>query len=295
MSTERPTRELETALAAAEARVRELEAALAAATRRADELRDAAVAAERLNAELARSNRELELFAYAASHDLRAPLRTVTGFVELLDQHLVQQGVNLDERYVSYRDRIVRGTLTMHELIDALLAYSRVSSQGGPLDDEVDLDRALRDASEALLARLDQVGGTVRSDPLPTVRGDAVQLRQVLQNLVDNSLKHHHPARPPVVELTADRTGAGWLVTVRDNGVGVPEGMEEHAFQMFKRLRPTVGRADEGVGMGLALCRRIVERHGGRIWIEPGTVGGTTVRFLLPHEPPSGPIPSGPG
>ena len=265
--------------------------AMAAGVRqRVTDLDTAHAASEEARLALARSNRELEHFAYAASHDLQAPLRTVAGFIELLDQHLADQGVERDERYTHYRDRIVAGTLTMHQLIDGLLRYSRVHSQGGALDEEVDLGAALGDVGDALVARLDQVGGTIVPGPLPTVWGNALQLRQLMQNLVDNALKYHHPARPPVVRVDAERDHAAWVVSVRDNGVGVPAGMEDKAFQMFKRLHPTTGRTDEGIGMGLALCRRIAERHGGTIWIEHEPDGGTAVRVRLPDDPP--PIPT---
>jgi signal transduction histidine kinase len=211
--------------------------------------------AQRANRALERSNADLEQFAYTASHDLREPLRAVAGYAQLLK---ARYGDRLDQDAHEYMTFMVDGAKRLQLLTDGLLAYSRVDNQ--PLTrTPVDLGR------------------------LPTVEGDEAQLLRVLQNLVANAVKFTEPGRPAEVELSARRDQRAWQVSVADRGIGVDPAGAGQVFQMFKRLHTR----DEypGSGIGLSLCRRIVERHGGRIWFEPRPGGGTVFHFTLPDRP----------
>ncbi len=228
-------------------------------------------------AELERSNADLEQFAYAASHDLSEPLRTVAGFSQLLARRYEGQlDADADEIVKYMNDGVDR----MQQLIDDLLLYSRVGR--APLsDDEVDLDDVLTQVQAWLAPTIAERGAEISADPLPTVRGEAGQLAQVLQNLLANAIKFTAPGVRPVVHVAAGRSDGAWKVCVSDNGIGVDAG-EDVIFRMFGRLHPA--DAYPGTGIGLALARRIVERHGGRIWVEPGTGGGSTFCFTLPDS-----------
>ncbi|MEW6299160.1 MAG: PAS domain S-box protein, partial [Thermodesulfobacteriota bacterium] len=225
--------------------------------------------------ELRRSNDELQQFAYVASHDLQEPLRMVSTYVELLaKRYRGQLDADADE-FIGYA---VEGAQRMKALIDGLLAYSRVESQGRalqPTDSEAVFQRVLTDLQPAIA----ESGATITHEPLPAVRADAVQLGQVLQNLLSNALKFRGTA-PPSIHVAAQRDGAFWRFAVRDNGIGIDPRYAQRIFQMFQRLH-TRGKYP-GTGIGLAICKRIIERHGGRIWVEsePGT--GATFFFTLP-------------
>ncbi len=259
----------------------EMEALGAAIIAMGDEIRHRIHSIELANVKLEASNRDLEEFAYAASHDLQAPLRSIGGFLDLYDEELRSGGVVASERAGYLRDRVDTAVRSMYALIDGLLAYSRITTAHGPLDEEVDLVSIVAEVTSALeydigvsVARLD-VG------PLPVVTGDPVQLHQLFQNLVQNAVKFGEPSRPLEISVTARRTPDAWEISVTDNGSGIATDFHERVFLMFRRLHPAAH--SDGQGMGLALCRRIVERHGGSIWVtsEPGC--GSTFSFTLPE------------
>jgi signal transduction histidine kinase len=230
----------------------------------------AAVLLERLHAEerlttlageLQRSNRELEEFAQVASHDLQEPLRKVQAFGDRLATKYAAQ---LDEQGRDYVARMQAAAKRMSTLITAMLAYSRVTTKARPFE-PVDLDRVVRDAVSDLESRIEATGGKVEIGRLPTVEADPVQMRQLAQNLIGNALKFHRPDVPPVVQVScAEGPSSGTIrLTVEDNGIGFDVKYRDRIFGMFQRLH---GRTEyEGTGLGLALCRKVAERHGGSI------------------------------
>jgi light-regulated signal transduction histidine kinase (bacteriophytochrome) len=240
--------------------------------------------------ELARSNRDLEQFAYVASHDLSEPLRTVSSFVKLLHQRYEGRLDAQADELIAYT---LDGTERMKTLIEDLLHYSRAGR------DELEADAvALSDVADGVLRalhhRIADTGADVHLGPLPVVHGDARQLGQVLQNLVANAVKFVDDGRP-VVRIFAETDEDGLCrTTVQDNGIGIDPAYADRVFKMFQRLH---GRdAYAGTGMGLAICQRVVERHGGTIWVEPAPGGGSAFRFTLPlaaKAPAQAPLPSG--
>jgi signal transduction histidine kinase len=238
----------------------------------------AQAALEEQAAELSRSNAELEQFAYVASHDLQEPLRKVASFCQMLERRYADQ---LDDRARQYISFAVDGVKRMQELINDLLAFSRVGHNRDPLAG-VDCNVALERALDNLRVALDESGAVVTAEPLPTVRGDLSLLVALFQNLVENGIKFRRPDVPPAVVIRAQRVGDEWQLAVEDNGIGIDAAYAERVFVIFQRLH---AREDyPGTGIGLALCRKIVEYHGGRIWVDvdPGGSGGTTVRWTLP-------------
>ncbi len=228
-------------------------------------------------AELEQSNIELQQFAYIASHDLRAPLRGISGFAQFLQQEY--QG-KLDSTADEYLDQIVSGAQRMQQLITDLLAYSRVESRSRPFA-PVDLAEVFDDAVDLLRAETEDARGAVTRGELPTVLGDPAQLSQLLQNLISNGLKYHDDA-PPLVHVTAERSDSGWTIAVRDNGIGIDAKHHERIFEIFLRLH--TNEKYPGTGIGLAVCRRIVLRHGGRLWVESQVGHGSTFYFTLPDR-----------
>ena len=226
--------------------------------------------------ELARSNKDLEQFAYVASHDLQEPLRMVAGYLQLLSERYRGQIDEKADKYIAYA---VDGAARMSTLIRDLLAYSRVSTRAeelSPTSSQDALDFALKNLQSAI----EESGAAVTHDPLPVVRADKTQLTQVLQNLVGNALKFRDPERPPQIHVGVQQEQGRWTFSVADNGEGFEQQYEEKIFVIFQRLH---GRGSfPGTGIGLAICRRIVERHGGRIWAhgEPGK--GST--FFSPFQ-----------
>ncbi len=224
---------------------------------------------------LERSNAELQQFAYVASHDLQEPLRMVVSFLQLLDRRL---GDTLDERARRFLDYAVDGGQRMQKLIHDLLAFSRVQTHGDD-PEAVDLAGVMRSAMRNLEATVVEVGGEVHWDEMPTVHGDRSQLVQLMQNLVGNALKFHRDETPRV-EVSGSDDIDGWHISVADNGIGIPSEHAERIFEVFQRLH---GRgAYPGTGIGLAICKRIVERHGGRIWVESAPGAGSTFHLILP-------------
>ena len=229
--------------------------------------------------ELARSNADLEQFAYVASHDLQEPLRKVTSFCQLLQRRY--QG-RLDERADQYIEFAVDGAKRMQQLINDLLAFSRVGRTTEEFV-EVDCDGALDRALRNLEAALEDTGAeVVRSTKLPTVEGDPSLLTALFQNVVANAVKFRGDA-PPKVEISAERTDGEWSLRVADNGIGIDEAYAERVFVIFQRLHAK--ELYPGTGIGLALCKKIVEFHGGRIWIDTAVPCGTTVCWTLPIPP----------
>jgi hypothetical protein len=227
------------------------------------------------NEELARSNRELEQFAYVASHDLQEPLRKVTSFVQLLDQ---RYGAQLDERAAQYMHFAVDGAKRMQVLINDLLAFSRVGRTTAGFT-EVDLTSSLAGALGNLSALIEERSAIIESAKLPVVLGDPGLLVSLWQNLVGNSLKFHGKAAP-IVTITAKHRSGVWEFAVTDNGIGIEPRFSERIFVIFQRLH---GRdAYDGTGIGLALCKKIVEHHSGRIWLDEQYREGARFRFTLP-------------
>jgi PAS domain S-box-containing protein len=241
--------------------------------------------------ELERSNRELQAFAYVASHDLQEPLRKISAFSDLVR---ADYGDRLDREGLHYVERIQDAALRMSDLIKDLLAFSRVSTHAKPFAD-VPLAQVVDDVTQDLWSRLQETGGTVEAGALPIVRADMVQMRQLFQNLIGNALKFHRDGVPPRVQVQAERTritGAdgidgldGWRISVQDNGIGFDEKYAARIFAPFQRLH---NRGQyEGTGIGLAICRRIAERHGGRIAATSTPGKGSTFTVELPLRPPT--------
>ena len=226
--------------------------------------------------DLGRSNRDLEQFAYVASHDLQEPLRKVASFTQLLAKRYEGQ---LDERADQYIAFAVDGAKRMQRLINDLLGFSRVGRIGGELAD-VDLAGSLAQATSDLQQAIDETDAVITAQGLPHVNGEAPLLEQLMVNLVGNSLKFRHPDRPPVIHIEARRSGDFWELSCRDNGIGIDPQYADRVFVIFQRLHAK--DVYEGTGIGLALCKKIVEYHGGDIWIDPAETEGTVVRWTLP-------------
>jgi PAS domain S-box-containing protein len=230
--------------------------------------------AEERIAELARSNSELAQFGYVASHDLQEPLRAVASCVQLLQKRYAGQ---LDERADEFIAHAVAGTKRMETLINDLLAYSRIASQAQPLV-QTNGATVLVNVLANLQVALAESGAVVTHDELPVVEADPTQLAQVFQNLIGNAIKFRG-ARTPVIHVSAENHEGTWTFAVADNGIGIEPQYYDRIFQVFQRLHTRTEY--QGTGIGLAVCKKIVERHGGSIWIEsqPGT--GSTFRFTL--------------
>lgn len=229
--------------------------------------------------ELQRSNAELEQFAYVASHDLQEPLRKVASFCQLLEKRYKGQ---LDERGDQYIEFAVDGAKRMQQLINDLLAFSRVGRLTGE-QEPIETAAVLQQALTSLGAAIEESGAeVVVREPLPRVAGEASLLAGVFQNLIGNALKFRGEQRPRIV-VGAERDGGEWLFTVTDNGIGIEPDYAERIFMIFQRLHPKDVYA--GTGIGLAMCRKIIEYHGGRIWLDTESTAGTTFRFTLPALP----------
>ena len=274
----RKTELLRTHAAALEARNAELE-------RTVGELAKADAEVRRLNTELeqrvhertvelTRANEELKQFAYAASHDLREPLRTIASYTQLLER---RYGTNLDGDAQEFMKYITESVQRMDLLLNDLLSYShQLKSQQSfsPVSAEAVLAGVLMNLDTSIKAS----GATIVHEPLPEVFSDFVQLGQVFQNLLSNSIKYRSEA-PPHIHITAEETDEAFVFSVSDNGIGIDPRYHEQIFGIFKRLH---GREFPGTGIGLALVKRIVERHGGRVWVESEPGKGATFRFTIP-------------
>lgn len=227
-------------------------------------------------AELTRSNKELEQFASVASHDLQEPLRMVSSYLQLLERRYRS---SLDADAVEFIEYAVAGAARMKRLIEDLLAFSRVSSRAAE-PGRSSCEAALARAIENLEVAITESGAVVTNGPLPVVEADEFQLVQLFQNLVGNAIKYRSPDRVPEVHIESEAQDGVWRLSIHDNGIGIEPQFAERVFVLFQRLH---GRDEyTGTGIGLALCKKIVERHGGRIWIEPRPGPGVSVCLTLP-------------
>ncbi len=226
--------------------------------------------------ELTRSNRDLEQFAYVASHDLQEPLRKVASFCQLLQRRYAGQ---LDERADQYIAFAVDGAQRMQRLINDLLAFSRIGRLTAGFA-EVDLDRVMGEVANQLETVQESVGGQVTWSGLPVICGEEPLLTTLLANLAGNSLKFHKPGVTPKVHVSARRVGDEWEITCRDNGIGIEQEFADKVFVIFQRLHAK--DAYPGTGIGLAIAKKIVEYHGGRIWLDPEYHDGAAISFTLP-------------
>ena len=225
--------------------------------------------------ELERSNKELEQFAYVASHDLQEPLRMVSSYTQLLEQRYRDK---LDDNAREFINYAVDGARRMQRLINDLLEFSRVSTRGRKLE-AVDANEVLGAVRANLGAAIENAGALVTNEELPTVTADPTQLSQLLQNLIGNAIKFHG-AKAPRVHLAACERNGEWVFTVKDNGIGIGPDYFDRIFVIFQRLHAAADYP--GTGIGLAVCKRIVERHGGRIWVESQPGNGATFSFSIP-------------
>jgi light-regulated signal transduction histidine kinase (bacteriophytochrome) len=220
-------------------------------------------------------NEELRQFAYVASHDLQEPLRTVASYAQLLARRYRNK---LDKDADEFIEYMVGGVTRMHTLLNDMLAYSRVTeSKDKPLS-PANLNAVVQSAMMNLDLTISENHAQVHVGSLPTVPGDEVQLTQVFQNLIGNAIKYKSE-EPPAVSITASEGEAEWIISVSDNGIGIDAQYAERIFGIFKRLH---GRELPGTGMGLAICKRIIERHNGRIWVESEIGRGSKFSFSLP-------------
>ena len=248
-----------------------------AAARDVTKQREANDALEVLSQALARSNTELEQFAYVASHDLQEPLRMVVGYVQLLEKRLADK---LDGNTREFMAFAVAGAMRMQVMIDDILTYSRITTKAQPLA-PVDSAAALQAALDRLASRIKETGAEVDAKRLPTVMADRSQLVQLFQNLISNSIKFCKD-RAPRIRVEAVRGAGRWRFSVSDNGIGIAPEYREQLFVIFRRLHTQ--REYPGTGIGLAICKRIIERHGGEIGIDSAAGGGAVFWFTLPEE-----------
>ncbi|KAM3110740.1 ATP-binding protein [Phormidesmis sp. 146-33] len=228
--------------------------------------------------ELARSNAELERFAYVASHDLQEPLRMVTSYLQLLEQLYADK---LDAEANEFIHFAVDGATRMRSLIQDLLSYSRVNTREQVFE-SVDCSVLLGRAIANLQMAIEESGATITGEPLPEIKGDASQLTQLFQNLVSNAIKFRDRTRPLEIQIHATRQEREWVFEVRDNGIGIESQYRDRIFLLFQRLHH---RADyPGTGIGLAVCKKIVERHGGRLWVESQPGQGSSFYFTIADQ-----------
>jgi light-regulated signal transduction histidine kinase (bacteriophytochrome) len=240
-----------------------------------EDIEEERVRAERAKALLARSNAELEQFAYVASHDLQEPLRMISSYVQLLSRRYKGQLDADADEFIAFA---VDGTLRMQQLINDLLAYSRVGTRGKP-----PMPTNFEDVFEKTMANLKMAITEsvveVTHDPLPTAMADELQMVQLFQNLIGNAIKFRNKENPQV-HVSARQEGNEWVFSVRDNGIGIDPQFHDRIFVLFQRLH---GREEyPGTGIGLTVSKKIVERHGGRIWLESEQGKGTTFYFTIP-------------
>lgn len=243
------------------------------------DITDRKLAEERLKQTMAgldRSNKELEQFAYVTSHDLREPLRMMTSFSQSLEKRYKDK---LDGTAMEYIHFIVDGAARMQKLIDDILLYSRVTTRALPFE-SVDMNKIFQDAMANLRASVEDTKAVITHGPLPVIRADPSQMVQILQNLIANAIKFHRDEEPPVVHISAGQEGTEWIFSVKDNGIGMDPELFGRLFNLFQRLHPP--DKYPGTGVGLAVTKKIVQRHEGRIWVESQPGKGSTFYFSVP-------------
>jgi signal transduction histidine kinase len=228
------------------------------------------------NEELRRANADLEQFAYSASHDLQEPLRQVAIYSQLLQRRYAG---SLDGKAAEYLGYCVEGAQRMESLIRDLLAYSQAARTSDSPTERVDLNEVVEAAKKNLETTIRETGAVIASTPLPSIRADRVPISHVMQNLLSNALKYRSAA-PPLVEISAEPGEGFWRLAIRDNGIGIPQRFHEQIFGIFKRLHDR--NEYPGTGVGLAICQKVIERYGGRIWVESEEGSGSTFFFTLP-------------
>jgi signal transduction histidine kinase len=226
-------------------------------------------------AELARSNADLEQFAYVASHDLQEPLRTISGFAALLARRY--QG-KLDAKADEFIRHLTEGAQRMQDLVQALLAYSRLGAKDIPFR-EVDCEALIKEVLGSLNASIKEIGASITADPLPMVMGEKLQLVQLFQNLIGNAIKFRG-SEPVRIHLSAERSDGAWKFSLEDNGIGMEPRHTDRIFMIFQRLHSREEYA--GTGLGLAICKKVVERHGGTIWVDSQAGRGSTFYWTIP-------------
>ena len=231
---------------------------------------------ESLNNKIAQLTKETNQFTYIVSHDLQAPLRMVTGFLELLEKKL---GNKLDESSKQYIDHAVKGASKMRSLVLGLLEYTRLNPDTGEFA-EVDLNVILEEVKEKNKPVIDETGALISTDQLPVVMVNKKQMGQLFQHLLENALKFRSPAVPEI-NITLKKENGFWVIGIKDNGIGIDPAYAEKIFIIFRRLHND-GSGYGGTGIGLALCKKITELHGGEIWVEPAGKNGSTFYFSLP-------------
>jgi light-regulated signal transduction histidine kinase (bacteriophytochrome) len=252
-----------------------------------DELRQELAACRRKIAELEQqleentavvrqSNQELQQFAYVASHDFREPLRAIVSYTQLIE---LRYGKLLDEAAHDFMKQVVDSAHRMGNLVDGLVSYSRINTSEAVRRERVNLNGVLAGVMLKLDKMIGETGATIDCGELPKVSGEEQSLERLFQELITNSLVYRS-GQPPVISISAIEKGQFWEFAVVDNGIGIDPQYHERIFGLFKRLH---GQSIPGVGLGLAICRKIVERDGGRIWVESQVGQGSTFRFTLPE------------
>lgn len=233
---------------------------------------------KQLAEKLSQSNKELEQFAYVASHDLQEPLRMVASYIQLLQRRYKGKLSGEADEFINYA---VDGVIRMKTLINDLLVYSRVNTKESPLED-VDINKVVDQTRTNLHAAIEESGATINSEPLPVVKANNLQINQLFQNLISNAIKFRKPDTAPVVNISAKHAGDEWLFTVQDNGIGIDKEFSDKIFVIFQRLHNS--SEYPGTGIGLAICKRIVEKLGGHLWVESNPGEGSTFNFTIPDR-----------
>lgn len=226
--------------------------------------------------ELERSNRDLQQFAYAASHDLQEPLRMITGYIKLLEKKYKDK---LDDEGREFMEFVINGAKRMQELITGLLTYSKVGG-GERKKIEVDCNEVFDDTVKVLETMIKESGARITKDNLPTVYADPMEMRQLFQNLISNAIKFRRET--PEIHVSAKKENNEWVFEIRDNGIGIDPKYASRIFDIFKRLHSR--EKYPGTGIGLAICKKIVECHHGRIWVESTPQVGSTFYFSIPVQ-----------
>ena len=233
---------------------------------------------KQLAEKLSQSNKELEQFAYVASHDLQEPLRMVASYIQLLQRRYKGNITAEADEFINYA---VDGVVRMKTLINDLLAYSRVNTKEAPLED-VDCNKVVEQNLKNLAASIADTRATVNYENLPVVRANQMQINQLFQNLISNAIKFRKPDVDPIVNISAKHAGDEWLFTVSDNGIGIDKEFSDKIFVIFQRLHNN--SEYPGTGIGLAICKRIIEKLGGHLWVESEPGEGSTFTFTIPDK-----------